>query len=189
MRLVKILGAAIVAVLAFSAMVATGASAHEFEASTTGLLLAKAHSSQLFKFPAGEVVCTTLVGHGKVVELKPKKQVATVSYTNCSTALGTVSEPINAEYEFDAEGSVSILKTVKVIITSAGLKCEVSVLPQSGLTAISYSNTGKEILLSSNVKSIKSNGGGALCNWTNDATGIYTGSALVSLDGGTISWK
>ncbi len=189
MRLIKVLGAAIVAVLAFSAIAAAGASAHEFESANTGLLLAKSHGPQLFNFNGKEVVCNTLKGHGTVTALKTKTQVATVSYSGCSTTFGTVTEPINAEYNFSAEGSVDILKPIKVIVTATGLKCEVTVPVQSGLKTITYKNISPEILLTANVTGITSSGANSLCTYATEKNGVYTGSALVRLEsGGIIKW-
>lgn len=175
-----------VAVLAMSA---TGASAHEFEFSSAGLLLVKAHGPQLFKFPAGEIVCASLAGHGAFTALKFKTLTLTVQYKSCTSALGTVTEPINAEYNFNAEGWVDIVKPIKVIVTAAGLKCEVAVPAQHSLKTITYTNISPEILLAANASSILSTGTGVLCTYATDKTGIYTGSALVKLEnGGVIKW-
>jgi len=190
MRIVKRMGLVLVAICACSALAAMTASAHEFEASKTGLLLAKADGVQVFNFKDGTVECKKLTGHGFITTLKPKTQTATVSYTECSTAIGTVSEPINAEYEFSAENTVKILKTIKIGISFIG-ECNVTIPPQGPLDKVTYDNntSAGDILLLAHVLSIKSSATGSICeNYTNDTTGLYIGKALVQLDGGTIKW-
>jgi hypothetical protein len=200
MRLVKVLGVALVAVFAFAAMAVQGASAHLFESTKVpGLLLASADGPQLFITLAGHLVCNSLKGHGIVTTAKALTQIATVSYTSCSAlvkggALGTVAEPINTEYEFNADGTVSILKDVTILVTATGLKCTILVLPQSGLSTVAYDNRGseptREILILSHVREILNSATGSVCaeQYSHSKTGLYRGNAFVAVDGGEVSW-
>ena len=188
MRLPRIFGAVLFAGLALSASAVSGVSAHEFEASSSGLWTIKAHSQQLFRFPKLHFVCGVL-GHSKAA-LKTLTQLVTVQYKGCSTSSGTVQEPITAEYEFSADGTVAIKKTVIVTVKATGLECKVTIPVQSGLGTITYTNINSEteILFSSNVTGITSTGAGSLCTYGTDKTGNYTGSMLVALVGGSLKW-
>ncbi len=189
MRLLKTFSVSLVAVLALGAISVTGASAHEFEASATVLALLKSHGPQLFKLGVVHLACASFNAHGSISLLKTKTEVVTGSYTGCSSAMGTVTEPINTEYEFNAEGTVAILKPIKVTIVAAGLKCEVTISAQSGLKTITYNNIGSEILMFAKVAEISSTGAGALCTYATDKTGIYTAGVLFKIEnGGVIKW-
>ena len=197
MRLVKVLGLALMAVFALSAATATGASASSFEAGeTSGLLTIKEHGLQQFITPTGTLNCTKLRGHGSWVTKTKLTQIATVSYTGCSTTIGTVEEPINAEYEFSADGlnNISILKTITIQVLATGLTCKIIVPAQSGLDGVKYDNLPgfKAILLLSEVSGITSSDSGAICpvKYTTEKTATYTGNALISVvaAGGQIKW-
>jgi hypothetical protein len=198
MRLVKLLGVALVAVFAIGATGAAGASAHEFETSEApALLLASADGPQLFITPAGHLVCNSLKGHGLVTAKTTKTQIATVAYTSCIVGIKGATtkpdEPILAEYEFNADGTVKILKHVTILATLTGVKCTILVLPSGALSSVKYDNinSNTEILLLSHVREILTDAVGAGCGsqYTNDRTGLYIGNAFVKIEApGTIKW-
>lgn len=187
MRIVKQLSFALV--VACSAAVT--ASAHQFEYSKTGLLLATADNTQVFKFNGKEYACTKLTADGVINSLKFLTQKATVLYTGCSTPLGgTIDEPITAEYEYSADNTVNILKPINIFILKALLgECHITIEAQNSLKTVTYDNNASgDILQLSNITSIKSSGLGGGCTYALESNMTYTGNALVFLDGGTIKW-
>jgi hypothetical protein len=197
MRLVKILGVALVAVFAFSAMAAAGASAHVFETSAAKLkLLASADGPQLFITLAGHLVCNKLLGNGVVEAVSTETQKVTVLYEDCTvSALGLTTkpdEPIEAEYEFNANGTVKILQDITILASFVGVKCTILVLPSGALSTIKYDNinSSTEILLLSHVQEILTDATGAGCakQYKNERDALYRGNAFVKVDGGTTKW-
>ncbi len=198
MRLVKVLGAALVAVFAFSAMAATGAAAHVFESSALNLLvLASADGPQFFITPAGSLVCNTLTGDGVVKATPVLTQLVGVLYTNCTvTGPGGITakpdEPIAAQYLFSADGTVTIEKDITILALVGGLKCVILVLPSGALSSVNYDNinSSTEILVLSHVREILTDATGAGCikQYTNNREGLYRGNAFTRVDGGTTKW-
>ncbi len=193
MRQVKMFSAVLVAMLAAGAMSAVGVSAHEFEASKApGLLLGKSEGLRTFTTPDGTLTCEKAAAHGIVDKLVVLTQLVTVSYSSCTTSLGTVAEPINAQYLFSADnGEVSIEAPIKIEITAAGVKCHIVVPAQSGLKTIKYDNIvlRRIILVLTNLDKVESSATGAACpNYTSNKTGKTSGGALVEMVGGAIQW-
>ena len=197
MRLVKILGVALVAVFAFSAMAATGASAHVFEWSSAGLkLLASADGPQLFITLAGHLVCNKLLGNGVLEAAVTETQKVTVLYEECTVSVNAVTakpdEPILTEYEFNANGTVKILKHVTILAKLAGLPCTILVLPSGALSTVKYDNinSNTEILVLSHVQEILTDATGAGCakQYKNERDALYRGNAFVKVDGGQTKW-
>jgi hypothetical protein len=198
MRLVKVLGVALVAVFAFSAMATTAMAELVFESSGAPLLLlASADGPQLFITLAGHLVCNTLKGHGIVETLKALTQLVTVAYTGCTASIRTLTakpdEPIVATYLFNADGHVTIEKDITILASLAGVKCNILVLAQGPLLSVGYDNINSEteILLLSHVKNIvtDASGGGCAETYTNSSTGLYIGNAFTKAEApGTIRW-
>jgi hypothetical protein len=195
MRLVKILGVALVAVFAFSAMAATGASAHAFTNSAGGLLLlASADGPQLFTTPAGHLVCNTLKGDGTTAA-SSLTQLVQVLYEGC-TVTGLLNqtvkpdEPIEAHYTFNADGTVVIALDI-TILALGSFPCTILVLPSGALSTVKYDNVGtSEVLVLAHVQGIESHATGSGCKATGTSnTGLYRGNAFVKVDGGTIQWS
>ena len=191
MRQMKILGAALAAVCVVSVISADGVSAHEFEASQApGLLTGKSEGLRVFTTPDGTLTCGVAAAHGIINELKILTKLMTVAYSSCTTALGTVAEPINAQYVFSADnGEVAIKAPIKLEITAAGLKCHIVVPAQNSLKTITYTNLSKRILVTTNLEKVESSATGPVCpNYTSNKTGKTTGTAIVELIGGEIKW-
>jgi hypothetical protein len=195
MRLVKIFGA-LVAVCAFSAMAVAGVSAHEFTASVVPtLLLSKATGTQVFTTLAGTLECSTLTGHGIAQAKVSETQKATVSYTGCFAITKSFSvkptEPINAEYEFNANGTVKLLKAI-TIVASLGIKCTITFLPDP-YASIKYDPVdAKTVLVLEVIIGILSSATGAGCTetYTSSKAGTYVGNSITKADGtGEIGWK
>ena len=191
MRQVKMSGVVLVAMLAAGLISATVVSAHEFEASKApGLLLGKAEGLRIFTTPDGTLTCEAAVAHGVINEIRILTKLMTVSYSSCTTSLGTVAEPINAQYIFSADnGAVSIEAPIKIEISAAGVKCHILVPAQNSLKTITYSNLSGKILVATNLEKVESSASGAACpNYTSNKTGKTTGTAIVELVGGQIQW-
>ena len=196
MRLVKVLGAVLVVVLAFSAVAVSSASASSFIGSNTGLLSIKGDGGQLFVTPVGGIFCTTLTGHGFVTATIQLSQLATVLYSGCTTPIGTVDQPIPARYLFLADGGlVHVEAPIVITILITGLACTVTVPPQGGLETSAFDNelitaARKAVLVLGTVSNIESSDVGAVCpvKYTSNKTGKYTGNALVEEVGGSVEW-
>jgi hypothetical protein len=185
MKRIKFVGLALVAVCAVSVVVASSAGAHVFEASKAGLILGKALATQKFLTHAGLIECTSLTAHGTVTSLKTLKQVAIISYSGCK-AFGIAAKVSPAEYEFNADGSVVVLKTITVTATG----CTVTVPGGQTLSTLTYTNKpAGEIEIVPNVTGITSSGVGAACEYASESVGTYTGASLTQLDGGSLTWK
>jgi hypothetical protein len=199
MRVVKVLGAALAATFAFSAIVASGVSAHEFEASKVGLLLLTKVDVglQLFTTLAGTVLCSAVKGTKRTTATKFETKTSWISFSGCTVNNGKVTakpdEPIVGEYEFNANGSVTGLSAVTILASLAGLKCTVTIPAQGPLTTISYKNISASLVLSSsNVTGIETKAVGAGCGeaYGTSKTGTFVSTAITEADeGGTFSWK
>jgi hypothetical protein len=199
MRLAKTLEVLLLAIFAISATTAPGASAHEFEYSVIPtLLLAKADGTQVFKTLAGTLTCNTLMGHGIQESLAFKSVKLVTSYTGCVIEnrlkiTAKPDEPIGVEYEFGAEGIVTILKPIAILATLAGTKCTISVKAQGPLTSITYTSKGtKEVLFGANTSGLETSAVGAGCSetYTSSKTGTYVGNSIVAATGtGEFAWK
>jgi hypothetical protein len=190
MKRIRFMGLAIVAVFAFSVVGVASAAAHNFEASKTGELKGKALNTHTFKTNAGTVECKKADATGTVAEpLVKETQVAKVKYSECK-AFGVNAEVSEAEYEFNANESVSVIG--KTITVKAGL-CTVTVEPVAAnakLKTVTYANlAGGKLEVKSNVEKItyKTNAG-CVGGAGTFANGHYEGNEEVELVGGTIKW-
>jgi hypothetical protein len=186
MRRIMVLGLASVAAFAMVAVgaVSVSATGHEFVASKTGKTKSKASGAQLFKTGAGTLECSGATGTGEVKELKSATHKETVTYTGCS-AFGSSVTITAAHYEFSANGSVRLEKTIT--LTPVGSECEILVEPQI-LEKVGYSNSGGKITASTSLVKIKSIGTGGLCG-TENTEGTFSGSTVGEVEGGTIKWE
>ena len=181
----------VVALLAVFALTAVGvaqASAHEFNASVEGTLEGKASSVQEFLFSSGgtKSLCKTAAISGKVVKGSQKTVKETVKYGECNY-FGFSMKVTPAEYEFSAEGTVSVLK--KVTFEMPLLGCAVTLEPGTGLNSVSYKNLSAGKLESKLVLTgLKFTGSGGSCG-TGPSTGSAVGNLESTLPSGTIEWK
>ena len=196
----KVIGLAIVAVFAFSAVAAAAASAHEFESTALGEATDVGTSNQVFKDEpkAVAVECAKLKSTEKITALKTKAQKAVVHYEEC-TAFGFPATISEAKFEFKVntgatepiEGSVKIenpaTSPITIEVPAAGCKVTVAATGNSALKKITYENkAGGKVEVKANVSKIvsKVTGGGGLCGKEGELKeGTYTGNALVSLAG------
>jgi len=189
---IQIIGLAIVAALAMSAVAAGSASAALlFLSSKTGLLLGSlVGGPHKFVTESGTVECTTANADGAITSTGSEVQLALVTYGNCNVTkpLSLSATVTPADYLFFTNGNVTLDNTV-TINAGSGL-CIITVKPQS-LTGVSYKNIAgppMELEVIAAVKNITYSQKGALCpggekTFTN---GTYSGTELVKEDGGEI---
>lgn len=213
-RNLKVLGLALVAVFALSAVAASMASAAEFSAESVPVTLTGTTESgvvEKFKTTAGSVEC-----HGEYEGTMATKPTTTVSiavkggsYENC-TALGFPGSTIHMNgctYLFHITpatnpptGSVDIVcpkeKEITVTAISAGTsKCVIHVPPQTDLTTVRYSTIGagatREITAIAEISGLKythtPGTGLGKCTEGSATNGSYEGKATLTgeVDGGT----
>lgn len=185
--------ALIAAVMAISAVSAAGASAAEFRISETGTFTGKQTSNQVFKTNIGTFTCTEAVTEGTITStnwtiLDPK-----VTYSKCTGVVfgAKISTPVSpAQYRLHANGEQDLLNTVTISIPAFG--CSVSISPQAGLKAVSYTNKYVEerskLEASSGLTGLSySISGGCGSAGTN---GTLSGSSLIEMVGnGSIGWR
>ena len=188
----KAMGLAVVAVLAMSALVASSASA-QFEAETVPVTVTtSSNSMQKFAVAVGQtpIECTTLKSKG-TQSVTPSTTFTThPEYSNCETFLGqeVTVNTTGCNYVFHvSKGSTSGTTDVeceagKTIVITVGSICTYTIGTQTGLSSVSFKNTGsgttREIIVEPNVTGIKST------LTTNDffcptpGSGTYTGNSV-----------
>jgi hypothetical protein len=207
MQRLKVLGLALVAVFAMSAV--ASASAHEFVASKTGSLAGKALNVHKFKTNAGTVECTTATPKGSVAALKTETQEVEVEYSGCTfTVFGTKKATVtpNPKYLFSANEWVSVLNpsTTPIVIEVEGTGCNIKVSGSSTsnheLKEVKYVTKEvereiegkkvkvKDLEVKSKVSGITYTTTNGLCG-SGGTNGTYEGNEEVELVGGSIEWK
>jgi hypothetical protein len=187
MKRVRIIGLALVAVFAFSAVAAASASAFtEFVAEPLGGTFGgKALNTQVFTVKAGKTECTKATPKGEVKALKAEKEVIKVVYEGCK-ALGQKTKISEAEYEFNAKtGSVAVKNNITITVEELGFNCTVKVGPVGNetLEKIEYANNGKKLKAKANVAGITYTTSGGFCG-EGAKTGTYTGEVEAEVNAG-----
>jgi hypothetical protein len=200
MRNIKVLGLTAFAVLAFSAAIASAASAAEFHtASAPATLTAREEENQVFVTEAGTFSCTGVKLTATMSALsQPTVTTSGLEYAGCTTKtiFGNIELTVNftknsCNYRFHANGEVDLVcasgGTEGVIVSGPG--CTLTVPPQTGLKSVSYTNNAAgTVTINPAVTNIKSIGSGSLCSKTGTFTnGKYAGKVLVSGNNGPIS--
>lgn len=190
MRLRFSILAALVAALAMSLVGVAGASAHEFieKGAKLPAPLKAEGGTQTFVTAGGTTVCTSVKGKGTVTSEKAVTQKATAEYAGCEADGFAEAKVEGAEYEFNANGTVTILKEIKV---TAPL-CKVSVpaateTENKNLSEVKYSSSGGVITEEANVSGITSSGS-EFCAYSKESKGTYKGTTKVSVEGGELSY-
>jgi hypothetical protein len=173
MKRIKLVGILLVVMSAIGIMITSSASARVFLFIGTGTLLGKALATQKFVTHAGTVECTALTLTGTVPSLKTLKQKVTVSYTGCK-AFGLAATVSPAEYEFNADGTVAVLKAITIKATA----CLVTVPSGQTVGVIKYLNKPVgHVEIEPEVTGITSSGVGAACEYAVESNGTYTGNS------------
>jgi hypothetical protein len=179
------------ALLAALGIVAVGAisvsaAGHEFVASKTGKTTSKGTTAQVFKTGAGTIECSTVTGSGEITATKSTVHKETLTYSGCE-AFGFSNVTITSvKFEFSAEGSAKLEKSVTIRPEGAG--CEV-IIPAQTVNSVAYNNEpGGKLLATASMSKIHSKGTGGSCGGEN-TEGSYSGKMLATLESGTLEWK
>jgi hypothetical protein len=183
MRSIK-LGLALVVALVFGVAMTASASATSFLSSAKEKLLSTNVADQVFVTEAGTTECTKApITAGESSGTETTEQKATIKYESC-TAFKIAEVTISpAEYAFQADGEVEILKLISIKVTG----CEVSV-PAQTVSKVDYATKGSNILLEPLVTGILYTASGSLCAKTGEfKNGTYKGHAEVMTASGSLS--
>jgi hypothetical protein len=164
--------------------VSVSANGHEFIVSKTGKTKSKGTTAQTFKTGAGTIECADVSGTGEMTETKSVTHKEVLTYTNC-IGFGMSIKVTAAHFEFNANGSAKLEKTVYV--TPEGAGCEVLIEPQT-LESLSYSNSSGKVNAVATVTNIHSKGTGGYCGGEN-TEGSYSGTIQGEVASGTVEWK
>jgi hypothetical protein len=149
-------------------------------------LKGSADATNVFTTAAGKVECTTLSVLNASTVLGALTLKATVDYSGC-TAFTFPATITPAEYEFNADGTATILKEIK--INATGCEVKVPVAGNANLSTIAYKNNGTGVLVEPNVKGITSSGTGFACTYASENKGTYVGNSHVTAASGSVSWS
>jgi hypothetical protein len=197
MRNLKTMGMALLAVLAFSAVVASGAqaAAAHFTGTLNSTLSGTTETGvhEVFSTTAGSVSCHGSFS-GKVTVATNEAQTVNASYTGCTPFFGATPNVNMGSCDFvfhpgtyGAAGSgtstgtadlICTKSTEPVTITVPG--CDVTVHEQKGLSKVHFQNSGTGITVKPEVTNIKYTHSGFLCGTGTGTTGTYKGAALVT---------
>ncbi len=164
------------------------ASAHEFVASKTGTTKGKQTTVQKFETSAGVFECKKDTTEGSVTEGSQKTTIVKVQFKECA-AFGFGVNASVAEFEFSAEGTVTIKKLITMELPLAECQITFPTTGNSGLKTVTYKNlTGGKLELKSLLKGMTYNSTGGTCG-ESGTNGAFNGSSEVELPSGTLEWK
>jgi hypothetical protein len=176
----KMLGLAVVAALALTAVVASAAQAASFhsEAETTSLTGTQT-GNHVFNAAGAKITCKNATFTGTQTGTVANDVTVGASYKNCSFLFFNVNVNMNGcEYTFHSNNTVDVVGAACKGITYEGAGCKVVVGAQSGLSTVGFATAGagssRTINVSPNVTGIKYTSSG-LCpeNGTNLTNGKY----------------
>jgi hypothetical protein len=196
-RNLKVLGLALVAVLALAATMASSASAtnkyfHSNADSTS--LTGEQTNVHVFKTTAGELTCEKAHFKGSQVgKTSQEVTINTIEYINCHIIIfgSTVAMTVKTnecDYRFTAQKTNGVnieAETVHLIcpagkkIQISGAGCTVEVGEQT-LSKVSYSNVGEMVDVNADVANIVYNHSGFTCGTGSGNNGTYKGNVTVT---------
>jgi hypothetical protein len=195
-RKLKVLGLALVAVLAMTAVLASAAQATTtFTASeSSGTVKATQTTEQVFTTEAGTVKCKTATQEGSFSSKSFTSLEVAPAYKECS-AFGFLSAtvtPGTCKYKFTGQAS-GTLATVDIVcpsgdITVTTFGCVIHVEPQTGLNHVLFSNKAGDVEATATISKVKYTATSGCPNGANGTTsdGTLTGGATVSASKGTL---
>ncbi len=191
MKRTRIIGLALTAVFALSAVAASVASAHFFNWNPTGgfpATVAGTGGTQTFSAGFGTITCNTALSSARIVTLSELTFEQTVIYEGCKDNTGGAIDNIKALYEISADEKVSILTPIPIKLLGPLANCTITIEKQSNLGGIKFkNNTAKtEMTVESTTTGIAQLGSGGLCT---NGTGTYKGSVTNHfVSGGELFW-
>jgi len=191
-RKLKVLGIALAAVFALTAVMASAASA-QFTSSASHTTL-KGTQNVNHKFTAGSgfgaIECKTAEFHGTQEGTNVSSITITPTYENCSDSFGRVVHIVTntLHYTFTrvtaTTGVVHVSGHIQLTVT-ASPHCTVTISAQNNVNNITYKNlggtNGVEVTTNSNNINSTVEGGFFVCgtSTTNATAGTYTGSTVM----------
>lgn len=197
-RNLRLLGLALAAVFALTAVAASAAMAEEFHSEKeTTTLLGKQTETHKFVTSVGTVTCEvaefkgTVTGTKKAendfanpeVTIHPTYEKCKLSGININVTVTTTG----CNYRFynvaTKSGPVDVVCETGKEITVAGTGCTVKVPGQTGLKTVEYANegtgTGRTVKVTAKVTGIKYTTSGFLCGTSSKENGEYSGPTKV----------
>lgn len=199
----KVLGLALVAVLAMSAMVASSASAAQFTATSGAKIEAKDTSNVKLTVTGQEVTCNSAVFTGTAPAAAFPSIGVNAAYNECKTGLGTNAtvtgfgqhgEGGKCSFTLYAAGTADLNCPAGQEVTVDAATCIVHIPAQKGLGKLTYTNNGKHVDIGINVTGITGNHtDGFLCPFGSGghstAAVLESSSAVTAIPSvGTLSW-
>ena len=185
--------AALIAVFALSAVGVAQASAHEFIASVAGTLESKQSSVQDFSNEWWEFGCEKATGTATVIKGSQKTIKETVQYGNCLLVPLTNMKVSPAEWEFSAEGTVTLLKifTFENPKTFLQHQCTMRFGPTTGFSnKVVYQNlAGGKLSTQYDTRDLNSKNSGEPCGQEGVTGAVAKGMLESTLASGTLTWK
>ena len=196
-RNAKILGVALAAALALTAMTAVAASAHvpaKFTSPSGSATLTGAQSGagDVFTVTAGTTTCEIATYAGSVEGTESSTASAVPTYKECNVKpIGAATiTPNGCEYVFHADGTIDIecpgTSEITVVAKVLGItKCTIHIPEQTGLKGATFANKANgdievSVSISSGITYSQTAGTGiGACSAAHDSNGSYTGAALV----------
>jgi hypothetical protein len=176
--------AALIAVFALTAVGVAQASAHEFIASVAGTLATKG-ATTFFDAEESGWHCHSDPGTAPVVKGSQKTIKETLHYELCEVPGEPLRQVGTAEWEFNAERTVTLLKTFH--FEGIRSKCTITFEPSTGSSSARYFG-GTQLNTEFWAEDFKYTDSGGTCG-----TGTGVGKTIASMESrlpsGTIEWK
>jgi hypothetical protein len=186
---------ALLAVFALSAVGVAQASAHEFNASVAGTLESKQSSAQVFRYYYGLFECRTgTTGTAKVIKGSQKTIKETVQYGGCAFGGGYLLKVSPAEWEFNAEGTITLLKPFTFTLAKhpTNSECTITFEPAKNGSeehfALYKNLAGGKLATEYGTENVNSTGSGGECGEGTTRATVF-GHLESSLPSGTLTWK
>lgn len=191
----KVLGLALVAMLALGATSASAAEFHSESASTT--VTGSQSTTNTFTTDSGTVHCSTATFTGSQSGTTATAVKVTPTYTGCKST-GFIEANVTVDtngchYNITADGQVHLeeCEAGKSGIVVTAPFCTITVTSGQTLNSVSFANTGsgttQEVTVTANVNNIAYHESGGLCKNSGSSTtgGTYGGSVKVTGETGS----
>lgn len=194
-RKFKALGLALMAVFAFGAVAASGASAASFHSEVAGTILTgSADNNQVFAVNGITLTCTNATFKGTAAEETQGSVTVFPEYSNCGDNIGHAHGTVPVDttgcaYVFGATTNASGHLPVEVECTSGkkivitDTSCTISVGPQTATNGVQLTNlgsgSGRSVTVHATATVAITKGGQAGCFFLGNS-GTYTGTASLA---------
>jgi hypothetical protein len=190
----KVLGLALVAALALTAVMASAASAQFTSDKEHTIYAGSQKEGTNHVFTAGEgfggIACETVNFSGTAVGTSNADQTITPTYSSCKDSFGRTVDPHHNSFDYtfnEKKGTVDLSGSMVLTVTDSGSTvCTVTISAQTGVNGISYTSLGgtKGMEVTSHSTNVKSTteGGFFNCGISNGehTSGTYDGIAEIS---------